>query len=120
MEIYKEFSFDSAHHLPFVPEGHKCKNVHGHTYHLTLFFSGEPDPQLGWIVDFAQIKKVVKPIIELLDHKNINDVPGLENPTCELMTIWFWNKIKPLLPSLSKVELRETPTSGAIYTGPAK
>ena len=117
MEIFKEFTFDAAHQLPHVPDGHKCKQIHGHTYHLTLFFEGEPNPHLGWIIDFADIKKTMRPILEQLDHKNLNEVPGLENPTCELITRWLWQQVKPLLPSLSKIILRETPTSGAIYIG---
>lgn len=117
MKIFKEFTFDSAHSLPHVPEGHKCKNVHGHTYHLTLFFEGDLDEKLGWVIDFTDIKTEIKPIIDSLDHKYLNDIPGLENPTCEVMCIWLWNIIKPKLPQLSKIKLKETPTSGAVYEG---
>ena len=117
MEIFKQFTFDSAHLLPHVPDGHKCKHLHGHTYHLTVFFTGEIDENLGWVIDFSEIKSQIKPIIDLLDHKYLNDIPGLENPTCEVMCVWLWAKIKPLLPQLSKIELKETPTSGAVYEG---
>ena len=117
MQIFKKFSFDSAHVLPNVPDGHKCKKLHGHTYHLTVFFEGELDSNLGWIIDFTEIKAKMKPIIERLDHNYLNDIPGLENPTCEVMCVWLWNEIKPLIPLLSKIELKETPTSGAIYEG---
>lgn len=117
MEIYKDFSFDSAHFLPHVPDGHKCKNMHGHTYKLRVFIKGQPDPRLGWIMDFKELKDLVGPVIDQLDHKLINDIEGLENPTAENITIWIWNKIKPLLSNLSKVELYETPTTGVIYNG---
>lgn len=117
MEIFKEYTFDSAHYLPNVSDDHKCKNVHGHTYHLTLYFEGEIDPVYGWIIDFAEIKKIVEPTIQLLDHKFLNEIVGLENPTCERMSMWLWNQIKPKIPVLSKIKLKETPTSGAIYTG---
>jgi 6-pyruvoyltetrahydropterin/6-carboxytetrahydropterin synthase len=117
MEIFKQFTFDSAHHLPHVPEGHKCKNVHGHTYRLTLYFEGPLHPQLGWVEDFAVIKKVVKPVIETLDHKNLNEIDGLENPTCEIIGVWIWDRVKPMIPSLSRLELNETPTSGVVYRG---
>lgn len=117
MEIFKQFTFDSAHMLPNVTEGHKCKNLHGHTYHLTLFFEGELDEKMGWVIDFNDIKAAVKPIIEQLDHKYLNDLEGLENPTCENMCVWLWSKIKPQLPQLSKIKLNETPTSGAVYMG---
>lgn len=117
MEIYKEFAFDSAHFLPNVPDGHKCKNMHGHTYRLKVFVKGIPNPEYGWIMDFKELKDIVANIIDQLDHKLINDIPGLENPTAEHITLWIWNKIKPLLPILSKIELYETPTTGVIYTG---
>ena len=117
MEIYKDFSFDSAHFLPHVPDGHKCKNMHGHTYKLRVFVKGVPHPHLGWVMDFKELKDIVNPIIDTLDHKLINDIEGLQNPTAENITIWIWNKIKPLLSNLSKIELYETPTTGVIYTG---
>ena len=117
MEIYKEFAFDSAHFLPNVPEGHKCKNMHGHTYRLRVCIKGEPDPHLGWLMDFKDLKDVVSKVIDQMDHKLINDIPGLENPTAENITIWIWKQIRPLLPLLSRIELYETPKTGVIYTG---
>ena len=118
MEIYKEFSFDSAHFLPHVPDGHKCKNMHGHTYRLRVFVEGEPDPRLGWIMDFKDLKDALSGVIDQLDHKLINDVPGLENPTAENITIWIWQPIQPLLPGLSKIQLYETPPTGGSHRGP--
>lgn len=117
MEIYKEFSFDSAHFLPNVPEGHKCKNLHGHTYKLRVVLQGTPDPQMGWIMDFKDLKDCVNPVIDQLDHKLINDITGLENPTAENITIWLWQQIKPNLQQLCRLELYETPTTGVIYSG---
>lgn len=117
MIIFKKFTFDSAHFLPYVPDGHKCKEVHGHTYHMTVYFAGDLDPTLGWVMDFGDIKKVVKPIVDRVDHKLLNDIEGLENPTCEIIAQWLWREIKSQLPMLLKIKLDETPTSGAIYEG---
>ena len=117
MLIYKSFTFDSAHALPNVPDGHKCKHIHGHTYHLTVYIEGGLDPHLGWVIDFADIKKVVQPIVKEVDHKYLNDIPGLENPTCEMIAVWLWDRIKPGIPNLSRIKLDETPTSGVIYEG---
>lgn len=117
MIIYKQFSFDSAHFLPHVPEGHKCGNMHGHTYLLTVFIEGKPEEKSGWIIDYGDLKKVIKPIIDELDHHLLNEIPGLENPTSENLSIWLWNKIKPLVSGLKKIELKETPSSGVIYEG---
>ena len=117
MEIYKEFSFDSAHFLPNVPDGHKCKQMHGHTYRLRVILKGETDEHLGWIMDFKELKDAVAPVIERLDHKLINDISGLQNPTAENITVWIWKQIRPLLPQLSRIELYETPTTGVIFDG---
>ena len=117
MIIFKKFAFDSAHFLPNVPEGHKCKNIHGHTYHLTVFLEGDLEEDLQWVMDFKELKDVVKPVIDRLDHNLMNEIEGLENPTAERITIWIWDQIKPKLPLLSKLELNETPTSGVVYYG---
>ncbi len=117
MIIYREFTFDSAHFLPNVPEGHKCRNMHGHTYKLKVYFEGSIDNEQGWVMDFAEIKQKIGNIIDLVDHKTLNEVPGLENPTCERLAVWLWEKIKAELPLLTKIKLDETPTSGVIYRG---
>jgi len=117
MIIYKQFSFDSAHFLPAVPEGHKCGNMHGHTYMLTVFIEGHPNENSGWIIDYGDLKKSIQPIIEKLDHHLLNEIPGLKNPTSENLSIWLWNNIKPLVPGLKRIELKETPTSGVIFEG---
>nr|WP_121270854.1 6-carboxytetrahydropterin synthase QueD [Pedobacter schmidteae] len=117
MIIYKIFTFDSAHYLPYVPQGHKCGGMHGHTYTLKIFISGFPEMHSGWIIDYTDLKKIVKPILDILDHKLLNEIPGLENPTSENLSIWLWQMIKPILPTLARLELNETPTSGVIYEG---
>jgi 6-pyruvoyltetrahydropterin/6-carboxytetrahydropterin synthase len=103
--------------LPVVPEGHKCGNMHGHTYRLTVFIEGHPDEKSGWIIDYGDLKKSIQPVIEKLDHHLLNEILGLENPTSENLAIWLWHKIKPLVPELIKIELKETPSSGVIYEG---
>lgn len=117
MEIYKEFAFDSAHFLPNVPEGHKCKEIHGHTYHLRVYIQGQQDTQMGWLMDFKELKDMVSPFINEVDHKLMNNIPGLENPTAENITVWFWEKLKPALPGLIRIELKETATTGVVYSG---
>ncbi|MBI5371498.1 MAG: 6-carboxytetrahydropterin synthase QueD [Sphingobacteriales bacterium] len=117
MEIYKEFGFDAAHFLPLVPEGHKCRQMHGHTYHLRVYIKGRPEPATGWIMDFKILKDLVLPLIDQVDHRLLNEIPGLENPTAENITIWFWDRLKPQLPGLSHIELKETPTTGVLYDG---
>jgi 6-pyruvoyltetrahydropterin/6-carboxytetrahydropterin synthase len=117
MEIFKEFSIEAAHWLPNVPAGHKCGRLHGHSFHIELHVSGPVDPKLGWVLDFADIKKAFKGIEDQIDHRCLNEVAGLENPTSENLCRWLWQKLKPELPTLSKIVVRETCTSGCIYSG---
>ena len=117
MDIYKEFYLESAHWLPHVPEGHKCGQLHGHSFKVIITVSGEPDPHTGWIMDFADIKAAFQPLYQQLDHNCLNHVPGLENPTSEILARWIWEKLKPILFGLSQVEVCETCTSGCVYRG---
>ncbi len=117
MQIYRVFTFEAAHSLPHVPPQHKCRRIHGHSYRVTLYLEGEVDPQLGWVEDFGTVKDIAGPVIRQLDHRYLNDIPGLENPTAEHIARWLWKRIKPLLPLLTKIEVAETPRSGCIYEG---
>ena len=119
MEIFKEFTFEAAHRLPRVPEGHKCGRLHGHSFRAEIHIAGPVDPESGWILDFAEIKTAFEPLYQLLDHNYLNDIPGLENPTIEEIARWIWERLQPSLPGLSSVVISETCTSGAIYRGPA-
>lgn len=117
MELFKEFIFEAAHRLPYVPAGHKCGRLHGHSFSVTLYISGDVDPKTGWIKDFAEIKQIFNPFYEQLDHHYLNDIEGLENPTSENLAIWIWQQLKPVLPELSKIQIKETCTSGCEYKG---
>ena len=115
-EIFKEFTFEAAHKLPNVPEGHKCGRLHGQSFVVRLYIRGNVDPHTGWILDFSEVSKVFKPIYNQLDHYYLNDIPGLENPTSEVLAKWIYKKVKPNLPLLSKVMIMETCTAGCFYT----
>src|SRR3954468_6129218 len=117
MEIFKEFTIEAAHRLPHVPPGHKCGRLHGHSFRVQVYVKGPLDPSLGWIIDFADIKDAFRPIEEKIDHRYLNEVEGLENPTSENIARWIWHQIKPAVPQLSQVVVNETCTSGAIYRG---
>ena len=109
IEVFKEFTVDSAHFLPNVPEGHKCGNIHGHTYRVKLGVAGPVDPHTGFVIDFGDLKAAVKPLIDQLDHSFLNDT--LDNPTCENLAEYLWSRIDL---ELSFVEVWETPTSGCV------
>ena len=117
MDIFKEFTFDAAHSLPYVADDHKCKRVHGHTYKVRVVISGELDPVVGWVKDFAEVKALLTPLHDMLDHRYLNDIEGLENPTAEILALWIWRKLYNDLEGLKEVWVYETPTSACVYRG---
>lgn len=116
-QLSRDYHFEAAHRLPRVPATHKCSRVHGHSYRVTLTLTGTIDPDMGWLLDFADIDRVVDPVIARIDHQLLNEVPGLENPTSELLAVWLWRAIQPGLPGLTEVMVAETPTSRCVYRG---
>lgn len=117
MELRKTFQFEAAHLLPRLPRSHKCRRLHGHSFKVEIVISGELDPKLDWVMDYADIKKVFKPIWKKLDHRYLNEIPGLQNPTSENISIWIWKKLKPKLPLLTQVTVAETCTASCTYRG---
>lgn len=117
VEIFKEFTFEAAHRLPNVPEGHKCGRLHGHSFRVALHLTGPVEPESGWLMDFGDVKERFQSIYDQLDHHYLNEIAGLENPTSENVARWIWEQVRPALPQLAKVVVHETCTSGAIYEG---
>ncbi|TVS11543.1 MAG: 6-carboxytetrahydropterin synthase QueD [Wenzhouxiangella sp.] len=118
MELFKVFQIEAAHFLPNVPEGHKCRRIHGHSFVIEIHVSGAVDEKLGWVMDFADLKAAFQPLHEQLDHHFLNEIEGLENPTSENLARWIWQRLAPRLPELCRVVIRETCTSGCSYHGP--
>lgn len=117
MEVFKEFSIEAAHRLPNVPAGHKCSRLHGHSFRVAVYVEGWIEEPAGWVMDFGDIKAAFQPLHEQLDHHYLNEVEGLTNPTSENLARWIWHHLKPTLPRLSKIVVRETCTSGCVYQG---
>jgi len=117
MDISKTFRIEAAHRLPNLPATHKCSRLHGHSFRIEVHAEGPVDPQLGWVMDFADLKAAFRPLFDLLDHNYLNDVPGLDNPTSENLARWVWDRLKPDLPLLSAVTVHETCTSTSTYRG---
>jgi 6-pyruvoyltetrahydropterin/6-carboxytetrahydropterin synthase len=115
-ELVKTFRFEAAHSLPNVPDGHKCKRLHGHSYRVDVHVTGQPDPETGWVIDFGDIKRVVEPILDELDHRKLNDIPGLANSTSENIGGYLWEKIAPNLPCLSAITIWESDSSRCTIT----
>lgn len=118
VELAKDFRFEAAHFLPNVPEGHKCRRIHGHSFRGEVAVRGPLDPTLGWVIDFADLRRAVDPLVQSLDHYLLNEIDGLQNPTAELLAVWIWQRLAPVVPMLHRVTIEETCTSRCHYFGP--
>lgn len=117
VELRKRFQFEAAHLLPRLPESHKCRRLHGHSFQAEIVVAGQCDAQLGWLMDYADIAEAFRPLWEQLDHRYLNEIAGLENPTSEAIARWIWERLKPRLPGLVEVAVAETCTARAVYRG---
>jgi 6-pyruvoyltetrahydropterin/6-carboxytetrahydropterin synthase len=117
IELRKTFQFEAAHRLPRLPRTHKCRRLHGHSFQVEVVVAGECEPRLGWLMDYADIATAFKPIWEKLDHRYLNEIPGLANPTSENVAAWIWRRLKPKLPLLTEIVVAETCQSRCVYRG---
>ena len=118
VELSKDYGFEAAHRLPRVPPDHKCHRMHGHSFRIEVTIAGEVDEGSGWLQDFGDITAVVEPLLKReLDHRVLNDIEGLENPTSEILCKWLWNRLRPSLPLLGAITVHETCTARCTYRG---
>jgi len=120
VRLIHEFRFEAAHKLPRVPEGHKCARLHGHSFKVEVAVAGPVDPKTGWLIDFGVLHDLWAPIQDRLDHRYLNEIPGLENPTSEVLARWIWDALAPSLPALAQVTLFETCEARCEYAGPGR
>ena len=113
--VWRRFRFEAAHRLPNVAEGHQCGRMHGHGFEVILHADQDLEGDMG--VDFARLEALWAPLHEELHLACLNDLPGLENPTSEVLASWLWERLKPQLPELSWVTVYETVTAGCHYDG---
>lgn len=117
VRLTKDFTFEAAQTLPLVPPEHKCGRMHGHSFKMEISVEGEVDPATGWLYDHSRISRAMDPLLELLDHSYLNDIPGLDNPTIENMCRWFWERLSPSLAGLAEIVIHETPSARCSYRG---
>jgi 6-pyruvoyltetrahydropterin/6-carboxytetrahydropterin synthase len=116
-ELQQHFQIESARFLPHLEKTHPCSRVHGHSFKIILTLVGEADPEMGWVIDYNEIQVLMKPILEQIDHRLLNEVPGLENPTSELLTKWLFDKARGVIPQLTRITVAETPATSCSYPG---
>ena len=115
--LTKEFFFEAAHTLPKVAPSHPCARMHGHSYRVEIAVEGEVNPEMGWLYDHSEISEAMNPIVEELDHRYLNELHGLENPTVENLCAWIWQRLAPLCPGLCEIVIQETPRARCTYRG---
>lgn len=120
MKIYKEFTFEAAHHLPSAPPDHPNARIHGHSFRARVWVAGDPDPQTGLLVHFDDLSAAVREAREALDHRYLNEIDGLSAPTLENITMWLWHRLATRVPGLFRIEVaRDSCNEGCVYDGPA-
>lgn len=118
MELFLKFSINAARRLPKLPPEHICSRLHGHTFDIEIHIDGEVDPTTGWVIDFAELDEPVARIKQDLEHRYLNDVPGLDNPTSETLALWMWQRIDPMISGLARIVVMEGHDRGCTYRGP--
>lgn len=117
MTVGRRYFWEAAHWLPYVPEQHKCRRLHGHNYAAEFIVEGNTDDR-GFVIDFWELDDVVKPVVELIDHRCLNDIEGLENPTAEHIARWLFEHVSSNMPvavTISEVRVWETKDCWAVY-----
>ena len=114
--VWRRYAFQSAHRLPHVPAGHQCGRMHGHGFEVIVHAHHAPGMRDAALA-YDHLDALWAPLHNELDHACLNDLPGLENPTSELLSQWIWQRLQPVLPALSWVTVYETGSCGANYNG---
>ena len=119
MLIYKDFTFEAAHYLPSAEPGSSNARIHGHSFRARVTLAGEPSPETGVVFHFDELSAAIDAAREDLDHRLLNDVPGLAAPTLERIAMWLWNRLDNQVPGLTEIEVaRDSCREGCVYAGP--
>lgn len=118
VELAVTFRLEASHQLPRAPEGSACRRLHGHSWVIDVHVAGPIDPETGWLIDYHEIERAWAPVHDALDHRHLNEVEGLANPTSELLAIWIWDRLAPTLPQLLRITIHETCAARCSYFGP--
>ncbi|MFN8945498.1 MAG: 6-pyruvoyl trahydropterin synthase family protein [Pseudobdellovibrionaceae bacterium] len=113
--LKQHFQIESARFLPHLPATHPCSRMHGHSFKIIVSVLGQLDGKIGWVIDYNDIQGAMKPILDQIDHQELNKVPGLQNPTSEIIAQWVYTQMKVVLPQVHQICVMETPTTECHY-----
>jgi 6-pyruvoyltetrahydropterin/6-carboxytetrahydropterin synthase len=119
VELTSSFGIEASHQLHLAPESSVCRRLHGHSWKIDVRVGGPVAPDSGWLIDYHDIEAAWEPLHDALDHRHLNEVDGLDNPTSENLAIWIWARLSPALPELVSITVYETCTCRCEYFGPA-
>ena len=114
--VWRRYRFQAAHRLPYVPPGHKCGRMHGHGFQVIVHADQDRGGD-AMRIDYDHLDDLWAPIAAQINYRCLNEVPGLSNPTSEMISSWLWEHLKPDLPTMSWVTVYETASCGATYDG---
>ena len=118
MKIFRTYTIHSARFIPTLNSNHPCSTMHGHTFKIIIEIDGPIDKQTGFVMDFYDLDTIINnKIINKIDHKVLNEIKGLENPSSEFLSIWVWNQLIKDIPFLSQVTISEDHGTGVKYSG---
>ncbi len=121
VELEVTFRLEASHQLPQAPEASVCRRLHGHSWRIEVAVAGPLDPETGWLLDYHAIETAWEPIHDTLDHRHLNEIDGLANPTSENLALWIWTRLaEPLEGLLLRITVHETCTARCSYFGPGE
>lgn len=106
VSLYRDFTFEAAHANPHAAKGTPQARTHGHSYQVRVHVQGEIDPELGWLIDFAEVRRRCRPVIEKVDHRLLNDVPGIDDASLAGLNEWMRIEFTRELPLFSQCQVR--------------
>lgn len=119
-ELSKSFWFEAAHTLQRAVDTEPSRRIYGHSYRAEVTLRGEPAPDTGMIIDFGQFERALDTVRDGLDHRFLDEVPGLGPPTMENLAAWIWRRLAPAVPGLAAVMIkRDSSGETCRYIGPA-
>ena len=118
MKIIRTYTVHSARFIPTLDSNHPCSKMHGHTFKIIIELDGPINKDTGFVMDFYDLDVIVnEKIIKKIDHKVLNEIDGLDNPSSEFLSIWIWNKLITSIPILSEITVSEELGTGIKYSG---